>query len=341
MPGGGFQEAVRRRGGISRVRALAARQQSHVAIAFRAGTDNGAPDWEYELRFTQGPRRPVICRERVTREGEDLLHRPDQHDALDPERLTHTCLEQVSVNRPFRDLAGFLSSVTYSSPVAQLVREPARSAGRRNDPYGGDFLEQVATTPDNVRRARLRRIVEGLRTAAPQLKDLQSWRDARGVPHLRARYRHWRPRGAWQTEDEFSDGTLRLVSILWAALDGRGPLLAEEPELSLHTEAVRGVVAMITAARGSSGQVVATTHSRDLLSQEGIALDEVLLLVPGEEGTLVRSPARFEDIALLLEGQLAAGAGADAAGPPDDRQLALFEELPGTGSSPSRVSETA
>lgn len=36
------------------------------------------------------------------------------------------------------------ASVRYLHIVPQLIREPDRSVGRVNDPYGGDFLEQIA-----------------------------------------------------------------------------------------------------------------------------------------------------------------------------------------------------
>src|SRR5262249_56673412 len=86
----------------------------------------------------------------------------------------------------------------------------------------------------------LRRIGEVLKVAVPQLLELQFFRDeAKGTPHLRGRYAHWRPKGAWQTEEQFSDGTLRLLGLLWSVLDGSGPLLLEEPELSLHPDVVR------------------------------------------------------------------------------------------------------
>ena len=39
---------------------------------------------------------------------------------------------------------------------------------------------------------------------------------------------HWRPDAGWQTETQFSDGTLRLLGLLWSVLDGTGPLLLEE-----------------------------------------------------------------------------------------------------------------
>ena len=68
---------------------------------------------------------------------------------------------------------------------------------------------------------------------------------ARGTPHLRGRYQHWRAQGAWQSEEQFSDGTLRLMGLLWAAMDKGGPLLLEEPELSLHPEIVRVLPQML------------------------------------------------------------------------------------------------
>ncbi len=80
------------------------------------------------------------------------------HAGAAPERLTHTYLEQVSVNREYRDLVGFLRSARYLHLVPQLVREPDRSVGPTADPYGGDFLKQIARTPKRTADSRLRRI---------------------------------------------------------------------------------------------------------------------------------------------------------------------------------------
>jgi predicted ATPase len=184
-----------------------------------------------------------------------------------------------------------------------LVREPDRSGGRRNDPFGGDFLEQIARAQEKTQKVRLRRIRDALRVAIPQLSELELYRDARGTPHLRGKYEHWRPQGAWQTEEDFSDGTLRLMGLLWAALEGAGPLLLEEPELSLHPDVVRFVPQMFARIQRRLGrQVLISTHSSDLLRDEGIGLDEVLLLEPGEEGTSVRPANDFAEIRALLEG---------------------------------------
>lgn len=192
----------------------------------------------------------------MTHEGRELLQRPDSEDRADPERLTQTYLEQVNVNREYRGLADFLSSIGYLHIVPQLVREPDRSVGRRNDPYGGDFLEQLASVQERTRAARLRRIKEALQVAVPQLQELELERDSKGTPHLIGRYEHWRKHDARQDEAQFSDGTLRLLGLLWAVLDGRGPLLLEEPELSLHPAVVRHIPRLFANVQRSGGRQI-------------------------------------------------------------------------------------
>lgn len=325
--GGGFREAVRRRGGVSRLRCLAARRYSDIVVRVQIGGDEGTSPWEYELRFSQDNLlRPVLKRERVARNGAEILSRPNEEDEKDLERLTQTYLEQVNVNRDFREVATFLASVHYLHIVPQLVREPDRSVGRRNDPFGGDFLEQIARTPEKTQKARLRRIREALKVAVPQLSELELYRDARGTPHLRGKYEHWRPQGAWQTEEDFSDGTLRLMGLLWAALDGTGPLLLEEPELSLHPDVVRFIPQMFARLQSRSGrQVIVSTHSSELLRDDGIGLDEVLLLLPGPQGTTVRPAGAFAEVEVLLKGGISlAEAVIPHTRPEKAHQLSLF-----------------
>jgi hypothetical protein len=275
-------------------------------VLARIGTDQEPALWEYEICFNQDVRsRPVIKRERVLQKGKQILSRPNEEDLKDPERLSQTYLEQVYANQPFREIAEFFPTVQYLHIVPQLVREPDRSVGRTNDPFGGDFLEKIASAQENTRKAWLRRIRVALQVAVPQLEDLELWRDARGTPHLRGKYEHWRPQGAWQNEDQFSDGTLRLMGLLWIALAGSGPLLLEEPELSLHPEVVRYIPQMFARMQSRTGrQVMISTHSADMLRDSGIGLNEVLLLQPSTEGTIVRSAAGLDEADELLESGL-------------------------------------
>jgi predicted ATPase len=311
-PRGGFQQAVQSRGGVSRVRSLHARRYPDVVVDVTLELDGTS--WRYRLAFGQDNlRRPVVKQETVWKGERVLLERPDRHDDEDTGRLGQTHLEQVNANRAFREVADCFAQIRYLHIVPQLVREPERY-GRKNgdhDPYGGDFLEHLARTQKEQKRtfdSRLRRINDALRVAVPQLKELRLERDETGRPHLRGLYKHWRPDAGWQSEDQFSDGTLRLLGLLWSVIDGTGPLLLEEPELSLHEAVVRHLPSVIwKATRKSRRQVFVSTHSASLLSDRGIAAEEVLLLRPTNEDTVVTLAGDHAEIRALLEGGVLIG----------------------------------
>ncbi len=75
--GGGLQEAVRRRGGISALRCLAARGEPDIAL--RVSLGNGSEEeWTRELRLTADRRRtPRVQQEGVLHGSRCLLDRPD------------------------------------------------------------------------------------------------------------------------------------------------------------------------------------------------------------------------------------------------------------------------
>jgi predicted ATPase len=324
--GGGLEAAVRKRQGVSKLRALAARRSPDIVIKVDLGATNG-DSWQYWLAIgNDSKQRPRIKREVVSLNGKQLVDRPNKLDEDDPERLTQTYLQQVNVNKEFRPVTDLFASIRYLHIVPQLIREPDRSVGRSNDPYGGDFLEQLATTREQTLRARLRTISNVLRVAVPQLSNLELTRDSRGVPRLRGRYEHWRPQGAWQSEDQFSDGTLRLLGLLWSILEDGGPLLLEKPELSLHSEVVRFLPQMFARVqRHSARQMIVSSHSTELLRDEGIGLDEVLLLTPSPEGTAVRAAESFPEVRTLLNGgSTLSEAVMPLTRPKDAEQLALF-----------------
>lgn len=211
-----------------------------------------------------------------------------------------------------------------------MVREPDRLV-RGSDSFGtyfgADFLEKIARTTLNTQKSRLRSITQALQVAVPQLEDLELKPDeATGIPHLRGKYKHWRDKGAWQTEEQFSDGTLRLMGLLWAVRDGTGPLLLEEPELSLHPGVVRYIPQMLARIqRSNRRQILLSTHSIALLDDDGIGTDEVLILETDKEGTSVYRAKDITDINLLLESGLKLGEIAiPRTNPPEAYQLTFF-----------------
>ena len=73
--GGGLEEAVRKRQGLSKLRSLSARKYPDVVIRVDLGDSNGEA-WQYELALGHDSRqRPRIKREVVTRRGKELLGR--------------------------------------------------------------------------------------------------------------------------------------------------------------------------------------------------------------------------------------------------------------------------
>ncbi len=297
--GGGLQKAVDDRGGINKLRCLHARKDPEVRIEVHLSdsADDAAPAWRYILGFKaegKGAQRLLVSEEQVWRADKQILSRPQPEDGSDLRRLTQTHLEQIQTNSKFRDVADFFGDVTYLHLVPQLLKFGNLIGGNRleNDPFGQGFLERIAKCTDKTREARLKKIEKALSLAVPRFKHLQFAQDKiTGRPHLEALYEHHRPNAGWQREEQFSDGTLRLIGLLWTLLDGDSLLLLEEPELSLNHAIVEQIPRMIQQVQRSAKrrrQIVISSHSEAMMSNQGIDGRGVLILEPGAEGTHIR-----------------------------------------------------
>ena len=249
--------------------------------------------WTYRLVINQDNNsRPLVKEEIVTKNGIPVETRPKGEDRKDPERLFYTSLEQVVANHEFRRLSEFFRSVSYQNLLPQVVRDPKGFTSNPvvDDPFGRDFLLRLWRTPERTRDARLKKICQAMKVAVPQLTKIEVAMDEVGSPHLMAGYEHWRRIDAKQYERDLSDGTLRLLGLLWSLFEGEGPLLLEEPEISLHSEVVARlpqIIERINRFRRIKRQVFISTHSDDLLKDKGIAAEEVLRLEPSKDGTKV------------------------------------------------------
>lgn len=313
--GGGLQNAIAEAGGLKRIRCLAARRNPDVEIEIQLGESAGQPPlWRYAIGLTQDDdeSKSRLAYEKVFQNGRQILDRPNDNpdDKKDPERLTETHLESPLTNQAFRAVGKFLERVSYVHLVPQLVRHPDRFVASKitAEPFGLNFMERLAKTPQGERAEFLKRVGKALRVAVPQFKVLSYVEDEKGKPHIQVIYKHWRPAGARQQEDQFSDGTIRFVGLFWALLESQGLLLLEEPELSLNNEIVRQIPALMHRLAGQRGrQVIVSTHSGALLSDEGIGLEEVLLLIPQKEGTEVRPAISIHEAKSLVEGGMRVG----------------------------------
>ena len=337
--GGGLQEAIESRGGVSKLRSLNARGDPEVAIgvSISDSENDETPKWRYEIGIKQeerGKHQPYVSYEKVwDSTGKQILGRPDKDDKKDKERLKQTYLEQVNNNQSFREVAQYLNKITYMHLVPQLLRHSDAIQGRvlEGDPFGQSFLESMAKTTLRSRKSRMRTINNIIKVAVPKLEEIHFEQDElTGRPHITARYSHWRPNAGRQREDQFSDGTLRLMALIWSLLESDSLLLLEKPELSLHSGIMKQLACLLYKVQSrKKRQILVSTHSGELLSAKEIGGEEVLLLEPGSEGTSVTTASALKDVRSLLNTGVSVGEVViPRTAPANSNQSSLWHKFP-------------
>ncbi len=167
--GGGFQKAIKNRGGLSKLRCLAARRDPEIIIEIDlSDTPDGEPVWRYAIGIkqeTRGYRQPFLSFEKVWHNKKMLLNRPNKDDKIDPERLKQTFMEQVNTNAEFREIARYFESISYIHLVPQLLRyaEVIQGSLVEDDPFGQGFLVKVSKSTPRTQKSRLAKIEEALK----------------------------------------------------------------------------------------------------------------------------------------------------------------------------------
>lgn len=316
--GGGLKKALENRGGLSKIRFLSSRDKPNVELEFSFAKDEKSKiNWKYTLSLMQeqrGTHRTLVAKESVwNSEKGMILERPNKEDSEHSYLLEETSLEQSREHIEFRELYDFFNKVSYLHIIPQILRNP-KYFGKMNipmeeDSYGFHLLEKIQDTSKSVRESRLRKIGEALNIAVPQLSDLELI-EPKGIPHLQANYSHWRKYGAKQNESEFSDGTLRLIGLLWVLLETNSMVLLEEPELSLNSEIIAQIpnlIYEISKMKTNKTQTLITTHSYDLLSDLSISGNQVLRFIPQDEGTTIERLTDDDESRTLLESGMDVG----------------------------------
>ena len=179
--GGGLQEAVKLRGGLSKIRCLSARApRTDVEIEIEI-SDTGKTNsiWKYALGLTQrgrgavGETKVVIRYEKVWKDNVLKLDRPNQVDMEDDQLLQYTHLEQPTANSGFRELADFFKSIDYQHIIPQIIRNPQSflKSGNVEEFYGRDLFEKMSKMNKTIRESQLKKIESALKTAVPNLKN--------------------------------------------------------------------------------------------------------------------------------------------------------------------------
>ena len=292
--GGGLQNAVEQRGGVTKIRCLAARQRTDISISTElCDMESGELQWIYSLKIKNVgggimKNQAEVLEEKVysATAKEYLLQRFNNSDEEDTDTLKYTYLEQATPNREFRAIRNAFSDTEYLNVI----------------------LNRLSFLPERTRRSYLNRISRILSSVVPQLDELSFTKDDMGIPHLEARYKHWRKSGSKQDETVFSDGTLRLIGFLFAMLDGNGIILLEEPEINLNSGIVEQMPEFIAGVqRVRKRQVFVTTHSYEMLSNKGISMSEVLVLDISTEGTVVKAVSDIPALKAIINAGFSVG----------------------------------
>ena len=312
--GGGLQEAVfSLRGGISKIRCIAARSNTDITIGVIINNENDLPEWEYILTFNQigggiADLRVIVKKEFLKNiiNGKTYIDRGQKSKESDYQ-LAFTYIEQASRNEEFKFFVDFLGDISYLHLIPQLVREPKSflKTSKGEDFYGRDFLEKVQKLNKRISDSYIKKIEKALKYAVPNFDKLNFGQDEMGIPHFEATFNQWRGKGVKYQESDFSDGTLRLIGLLWALQDGTKPILLEEPELSLHSSIIRqlpDIIYQLQKKKSGKRQVIITTHSYEILDNKGILAEEILLIsTDGEEGSNIKVASSFPEIKTYLQ----------------------------------------
>ena len=308
--------AIRQRGGIGEVRRRSGGHPSHFAINLRLRLDESV-NASFAFRIGALPQGAFyVQREQAHISGDGLeeayydVQNGQLQSASAQLRAPPTILEDrlylgaVSGSLAFRPLFDALLRMGFYNINPADIRDlQPHDRGIILSRSGRNLSSVVkrlkSDSPQSIARIEdyLRRIVPGIvgvdhRQLGPR-ETLEFRQEVEGQLHP------WRFYAA-----TMSDGTLRSLGVLTALFQfaesehGPVPLVAiEEPESTVHPAAAHTIMdAMLEASK--RGQIIATTHSPDLLEHEGLA-PEQLIAVTKTRGKTLLAPVDLASISVI------------------------------------------
>lgn len=317
----GVQKAVSRRGREKLISfAAAGAQFVGIEVTLSMDVETKLPRWKYCLHinlYSMNAFGIEIKKEEIISilEGKEdiILNRPDGNDYDDKDRLEQTALEQTSMNKQFREITDFFKSIQYLHLVPQFIKYEHEIGGKQieHDPFGQGFIKKLNQASPEERNHKIQKINEIIPLITShsinkilindEVEEIGSEFDTNGKVHLTA-YFACNERGYHIETKDFSDGTLRLIALFWQIQEKNAVILLEEPELGLNEAIVEKMALFLhRAAKASGSQVIVTTHSDALLSNNGIDPESILRIEPQKEGSVILSPSD-DDIAGMDSG---------------------------------------
>ena len=293
-----LDNALRERGGIAEVRRRSPGHPTHFSISLNFSWPGGSGSYSFQVGSAKGGEYRVShedCRIARAEFGSDDVWFSVRNGSLVGSSLG--TMPSVSSDRlylvaasgfeDFRPVFDGLSAINVYNLNPDAMRRPQNpDAGellRRDGANVASVLERLHRQLPDVKT----RIQEYLQLIVPGIESV----DRRGY-------------GAWESMEfrqkvagsttpwnlpatSMSDGTLRalgvLVALFAAAENGYSPIGIEEPEGALHPAAA-GLLLEALRAASESRQVIATSHSPDLLDSDAVTSND-LLAVRADSGT--------------------------------------------------------
>ena len=347
-----LEQALRDRGGIQSVRRKSRGHPTHFGIrldltlndgragsyAFRVGAEKGGGFVVQREECRVGLGGPGEHHYFLVEEGRLIESSQDIPTALERDRLALVAISGLSEFRPAWDGLRRMGFYNLNPERIRDLQEPDSGQILARD---GRNLAAVIRELQRLGGRTIQEIGEHLQAVVPGVVSAEH--KAIG-PKETIEFRQqvagdsnpWRFLAA-----DMSDGTLRALGILVAALQygpakpGRVSLIGiEEPETALHPGAAE-VIAEVLLLASKRLQVLATTHSPDLLNHKSISHHHLLavsahegetLLGPVDEATRsTLSDRLYSPGELLSQGPLDPDAGVILEG---RKQLKLFTDRP-------------
>ena len=290
-----LESSMRSRGGISEVRRRSAGHPTHFAISVRLDLGGGR-NAHYALRVGSKPEGAFTVQREQATISADYLKESSFHvengEIKNFSEEIKTTKPKISADRlfltavsgilPFRDLFDALSGMRFYSINPELIKElQVHDSGERLERSGWN-LAAVIKRLGEERVEDLRRIEEYMRQIVPGITKIEH-KTYGPRETLEFRQSVQGQENAWRFyAANMSDGTLRSLGVLTALFhpsvtgDHSSPFVAiEEPEITIHPGAASVIMdALLEASKKE--QVLATTHSPDLLDHPDIASDSIL-----------------------------------------------------------------
>ena len=205
---------------------------------------------------------------------------------------TRLYLVNASGVAEFRPVYDALAEMEFYDPKPELMAHATGSTGFGKLRFDASNAADVVKRLDSEDLELMRIVNEYMRVVLPGLVKIKA--KFQDQDHLGGDvYLEFdQANGHVFKADQMSDGTLRGLGILLALFQrnsiGSAPSLVaiEEPESGLHPAAA-GVLFDALQAGSLRGQVIATTHSGDLLDNSNIAADSILAVTYSEGSTKI------------------------------------------------------